>query len=89
MFIQICFLCLACLAFIYLFIYSFIYCKTHSIIVYMCYILNIKRLQNKRVLLNERLQTAQWWLLGFYDSAHINDDDCRSGSLPEVLQYRV
>ena len=30
-----------------------------------------------------------WWLLRFYDSAHIKDDDCRSGSLPEILQYRV
>ena len=29
------------------------------------------------------------WLLRFYDSAHIKDDDCLSGSLPEVLQYRV
>ena len=28
-------------------------------------------------------------VVGFYDSAHIKDDDCGSGSLPEVLQYRV
>ena len=26
-----------------------------------------------------------WWLSRFYDGAHIKDDDCRSGSLPEVL----
>ena len=31
-----------------------------------------------------------WWLLRFYDSANsINDNECRSGSLPEVLQYRI
>ena len=29
-------------------------------------------------------------MLELDDSAcHVNDDDCRSGSLPEVLQYRV
>ena len=41
--------------FIYLFIYSFIAKR----IVYMWYISNIKRSQNKWVWLNERLQTAQ------------------------------
>ena len=35
------------------------------------------------------LYLYRWWLLRFHDSAHVKDDDCRSGSLPEILQYRV
>ena len=29
------------------------------------------------------------WLLGLYDSTRDKDYDCRSGSLPEILQYRA
>ena len=29
------------------------------------------------------------WKLGLNNSGHVKDDDCRSGSLPEILQYRV
>ena len=28
-----------------------------------------------------------WWLLRFYDGAHIQDDDCRSELHLEILQY--
>ena len=36
------------------------------------------------------LLCSEWCMLGFYDSFYdINDDYCRSGSLPEVLQYQI